>query len=116
MKGVFINEQGEIAVSGRVANGDDHAFRPVPVDDRSGNSVEERQMSSSLDEPLAEIVHEPATQEAMAAFAARSAHRNCRLREQATEISSVENARVNLGRIRGRATPLGAQYSLLAMS
>jgi probable HAF family extracellular repeat protein len=77
-EGVFINEQGEIAVSGRVANGDDHAFLLVPVDDRSGNSVEERQMSSALDEPLAEIVHEPATQQAMAAFAARSAHRNRR--------------------------------------
>ena len=77
-EGVFINEQGEIAVSGRVANGDDHAFLLVPLDERLGNSVEDSQMGPAMDEPLAEVIHATATQEAMAAFAARSARRNRR--------------------------------------
>jgi probable HAF family extracellular repeat protein len=72
----FINERGEIAVSGRVANGDDHAFLLVPLDDDGENSAEEMQVGQVLDEPLIGASHEPVTPEAVARFAARFAHRN----------------------------------------
>jgi probable HAF family extracellular repeat protein len=75
-EGVFINEQGEIAVSGRIGNGDDHAFVLVPVDDRSENPVDAAQAGPELDQPSPAAIHAPATPEALAKFAARSAHRN----------------------------------------
>jgi probable HAF family extracellular repeat protein len=75
-EGVFINERGEIAVDGRLANGDVHAFLLVPLDDRNENSADAAQASPELDQPLAAAIHAPVTPEAMAKFAARSAHRN----------------------------------------
>jgi probable HAF family extracellular repeat protein len=50
-EGVFVNERGEIAVLGRVANGDAHAFVLVPVDDRSESPVDAAQASPELDHP-----------------------------------------------------------------
>ncbi len=74
-EGVFINEQGEIAVTGYVANGDEHAFVLVPLDDRSESRFDATQVGPTLDEPLTTAIHEPVTPEAVAKFAARFAHR-----------------------------------------
>jgi hypothetical protein len=87
---MFINETGEIAVSGRVSNGDDHAFLLVPVDDRSENPFDATQVGPDLDEPLAPVLHEPVSPEAVAKFAARSAHRTHIIGRQATQIAQIE--------------------------
>jgi probable HAF family extracellular repeat protein len=74
-EGVFINERGEIAVSGRVANGDDHAFVLVPDDDSSESTVDMAQGSPELDQSLPAVIHTLVTAKTVAVFAARSAHR-----------------------------------------
>ena len=72
-EGVFINERGEIAVTGYVANGDEHAFVLVPLDDPNENPLDTKQAGPALDEPLT-TVHEPVTPEAVARFVARFVH------------------------------------------
>ena len=76
-EGVFINERGEIAVSGRVANGDDHAFVLVPVDEDSvENQINPSQGGSEPSQPSPSVINAPLAPEAVAAFAKRSAHRS----------------------------------------
>jgi len=74
-EGVFINERGEIAVDGRLANGDVHAFVLVP-DDSSASTVEAVQSSAQIVQSSPVVNRTPVTPEKVAAFAARSAHRN----------------------------------------
>jgi probable HAF family extracellular repeat protein len=74
-EGVFINERGEIAVDGRLANGDVHAFVLVP-DDSSATTVDDVQSSAQIVQSSPAVNHAPVTPENVAAFAARSAHRN----------------------------------------
>jgi probable HAF family extracellular repeat protein len=75
-EGVFINERGEIAVSGRLANGDDHAFVLVPDDDSSERTADVALGSPALDQPSPAVSHAPVTPEKVAAFAAGLAHRS----------------------------------------
>jgi probable HAF family extracellular repeat protein len=72
----FINERGEIAVTGHVANGDDHAFLLVPIDDRDENSFDAAQAGTALDQASPALIHTQVTPEEVSKFAARSAHRN----------------------------------------
>jgi probable HAF family extracellular repeat protein len=74
-EGVFINERGEIAVDGRLANGDVHAFVLVP-DDSSASTVDAVQSSAGLSQASPAMNHGQVTPEKVAAFAARSAHRD----------------------------------------
>jgi probable HAF family extracellular repeat protein len=74
-EGVFINERGEIAVDGRLANGDVHAFVLVPDDDDSEGSINAVQVSSALDRSRV-TGGAPVTPQKVAAFAARFAHRS----------------------------------------
>lgn len=74
-EGVFINERGEIAVDGRLANGDVHAFVLVPDDDDSEGSINAVQVSSALDRSRV-TGDGPVTPQKVAAFAARIAHRS----------------------------------------
>jgi probable HAF family extracellular repeat protein len=74
-EGVFINERGEIAVSGRVANGDDHAFVLVPVKSNE-NTIDGAQASPEIDQASLAVTHALVSPETVAAFAARFAHRS----------------------------------------
>jgi probable HAF family extracellular repeat protein len=75
LEGVFIGESGEIAVSGRLANGDVHAFVLVPDVGRNGGTGNPAQVDSALD-PSPAVSHAPVSPEKIAAFAARFAHRS----------------------------------------
>ena len=73
-EGVFINERGEIAVSGHIANGDEHAFVLVPIDDRNENPADAAQTGTEVDQTASAAIDSPVTREALAKFAMRSAH------------------------------------------
>ena len=73
-EGVFINERGEIAVDGRLANGDVHAFVLVPDDDDSEGSINAVQVSS-VDRSRV-TGNAPVAPQKVTAFAARFAHRS----------------------------------------
>ena len=75
-EGVFINERGEIAVDGRVANGDVHAFLLVPIEDRNEHLFDVAQTSLELDQQSPAANHSPVTWEVLAKFATRTAHHN----------------------------------------
>ena len=83
-EGVFINERGEIAVTGHVVNGDEHAFVLVPLDDPNESSDDTVRTSPELDQPSPAESHSPVTREALAKFVLRSAHRGHKFGAQPT--------------------------------
>lgn len=82
-EGVFINERGEIAVDGRLANGDVHAFVLIPDD--SASTIDIVQSGARIVQSSAAVNHAQVPPEKVAAFAARSAHRNRSLRVKPTK-------------------------------
>jgi probable HAF family extracellular repeat protein len=71
----FINEGGMIAVTGQIA-GVDRAFVLVPVAESTDSSAGEAQASPQVAQSAPTVTQVPVSPEAIAAFAARYAHRS----------------------------------------